>query len=111
MFARACTRLLKIVLALSSVRAVGRPPGSRPAYSAWFRTPSACDARSSCSGGKPQERPSLSLSRGLRDVRAERVGERDDKLHFEWAWLKGQALQAGCGATAPAAAAHEKREL
>ena len=35
----------------------------------------------------------------------------DDKLHFEWAWLKGQALQAGCGATAPAAAAHEKREL
>ena len=35
----------------------------------------------------------------------------DDKLHFEWAWLKGQALQAGCGTTAPAAAAHEKREL
>jgi hypothetical protein len=33
-----------------------------------------------------------------------------DKLQFEWAWLKGQALQAGC-ATAPAAAAHEKGEL
>ena len=39
------------------------------------------------------------------------AGVGDDKLQFEWAWLKGQALQAGCGTTAPAAAAHEKREL
>ena len=38
------------------------------------------------------------------------AGESDDKLHFEWAWLKGQALQAGCG-TAPASVAHEKQEL
>ena len=38
------------------------------------------------------------------------AGVGDDKLQFEWAWLKGQALQAGC-ARAPAAAAHEKQEL
>ena len=40
------------------------------------------------------------------------AGVGDDKLQFEWAWLKGQALQAGCAtAPGPAAAAHEKQEL
>eukprot|EP00964_Phaeocystis_antarctica_P155444 scaffold124625_cov48-Phaeocystis_antarctica.AAC.1 len=47
-FARACTRLLKIVLALSCVRAVGRPPASRAlrllGLVPHIRTPSACDA-------------------------------------------------------------------
>ena len=35
----------------------------------------------------------------------------DDKLQFEWAWLKGYATQAGCAAKVPAAAAHGKQEL